>query len=69
MNETIKGILNRRETILSEMSEHSKALAKLLDVKDPAWVTELEKYYTARGALLEADKELAAALRDLDAAA
>jgi hypothetical protein len=69
MNDQVRSILDRREVTLSEMSEHSKTMRRLLELRDSGWVLELEKYYAARDTLLEADKELSSILRHLNSVA
>jgi hypothetical protein len=69
MNEQLRSLLERRETTLSEMAEHSKIMRRHLEQSNSEWVTELEKYYGAKDALLQGDKELAVVLRNLESAA
>ncbi|HEV2729162.1 MAG TPA: hypothetical protein VGV15_03945 [Terriglobales bacterium] len=69
MNEQIRAILDRLEALQDEMAEHRKQMRTLLERDDRDWAMELEKYYTARELLLQADKELADLLRRGDRAA
>jgi hypothetical protein len=69
MNEQIQAILDRLEALQAEMAEHRTQMRKLLERDDREWAIELEKYYTARESLLEADKELAVLLRSSERAA
>jgi hypothetical protein len=63
MNEQIEAILDRLEAAHVEMMEHLSRMRALLQRDDREWPVELEKYYTVRNTLLEADKELAHHLR------
>lgn len=63
MTPEIDVLLERLEALQSEMAEHRQRMRALLQRNDADWVTELEKYYTARQLLLEGDKELAELLR------
>ena len=63
MNEQIQAILDRLEAAHAEMVEHLSRMRALLQRDDREWPVELEKYYTVRNTLLEADKELAHHLR------
>ena len=69
MTNEIQSVLDRLEALQAEMAEHRKRMRTLLERDDREWVTEMEKYYAAREALLKADKELADVLRYKDEAA
>lgn len=69
MNQQIQAILDRLEALQAEMAEHRKRMRALLEQDDRDWAIELEKYYTARESLLQADKELADMLRSHERAA
>ena len=56
MNDQIEAILHRVEAAHAEMMEHLSRMRALLQRDDREWPVELEKYYTVRNTLLEADK-------------
>lgn len=69
MNDQIETILDRLEAAHAEMMEHLSRMRALLERDDREWPVELEKYYTVRNTLLEADRELADHLRSREQAA
>jgi hypothetical protein len=69
MKPEIEALLDRLDVLQSEMAKHRTQMRNKLRRGDPDWATELEKYYFARQALLDVDKELAVLLRRREPAA
>lgn len=69
MNKQIEAVLDRLEAAHAEMMENLSRMRALLERDDRDWPVELEKYYTVRNTVLEADKELADHLRSREKSA